>query len=85
MAEFSIIFSDHALFQTKQRKIGKQRVLDCLLRADKVVEESPGRYRAMKSFQANKKKYLFIVAYDQREKQVEIVTAFITSKVKKYL
>ena len=85
MTEFSIVFSDHALFQMKERKIEKQKVLDCLLRADKVVEESTGRYRAVKSFQKDGRTYLFVVAYDQQENQIEIVTAFITSKLRKYL
>lgn len=85
MADISIIFSEHVLFQMRERKIEKQEILNCLLRADKVVEEHPDRYRAIKIFRRNGKKYLLVVAYDRREKQIEIVTAFITSKVNKYL
>ena len=81
----SISFSDHALFQMSERGISKQVVLRCLSAPEKITQQRLYRYRAMKILEKGKKDYLLVVVYDLREKQIEVVTVLITSKIQKYL
>ena len=78
-----ITFTQHALFQLKQRSIRKKDVVDCIRYPDKVVRQSKIRLRVLQV--TLRKRYLLVVIYDQTPKEINIITAFITSKIKKYL
>lgn len=81
-----VFFSDHALFQVKERNILPEDVLECVARPDKVVRQTTVRFRTIKLFKKSKKRYILIVIYDKQEyNKTIIVTAFISSKIKKYI
>ena len=79
-----IIFSAHALFQTKERKISKKSVIETIKNPDKILTQDNFRKRALRIFEKNKKKYLLVVVYEENRTTINIVTTFITSKLKKY-
>ncbi|MBI2645065.1 DUF4258 domain-containing protein [Candidatus Uhrbacteria bacterium] len=80
------LFSDHALFQIEERNILSKDILDCIVHPDKVVRQTMIRFRAMRIFKKDKKRYVLIVIYDKQEHaDTSIVTAFISSKIKKYI
>ncbi len=80
-----ISFSNHALRQLQERKISKAEVRRTTDKPEKVIQQSPGRYYAIRSIRKGAKPYLLIVVYDEIYSRKEIVTAFVTSKIKKYL
>lgn len=80
-----IRFSEHALHQLKERKLSKAEVEHAIREPEKVIAQSSYRYCAIKPIRKHKKDYLLIVIYDETADQKEIVTAFITSKIEKYL
>ena len=80
-----ITFSDHARAQLRERKLSKNLILDAVRRPDKIFQQSINRYRAQKILHKGGGKYLLIVVYDEIDRAREIVTAFLTTKFKKYL
>ena len=80
-----ITLTQHALFQLKQRGITKKDVVDCVRYPDKVLKQSKIRSRALQVTLQKQKRYLLVVIYDQTSNEISIITAFITSKIKKYL
>jgi len=80
-----ITFSKHARFQLKERNIPEQEVKDSFERSDKVIKQAPGRFRLIKVIQRFNKEYLLVVVFERKEFSNEVITVFITSKIKKYL
>lgn len=80
-----IVFSRHALYQLKERHLSKTDVRNTLVRPLKTTVQPSTRYRAVKTVSKKGRKYLMVVIYDQRNLTQEVVTAFLTSKFKKYL
>ena len=78
----AIQFSQHALYQLKERKISLKEVKDAVRDPDKIMRQSAKRMRAVKR---RDEKYLLVVIYDMFPSQTKVVTAFITSKIQKYL
>ena len=80
-----ITFSDHAREQMRERNITEAMILRTVINPDKVTKQSRGRSAAHKLMGENGKKYLLIAVYDESGSTREIVTAFFTTKFKKYL
>ena len=80
-----IVFSGHAHKQLVERNISPTVVRKTVERPTKIIEQYPRRYRAVRAFQKKKKPHLLVVIYDATETTYDIVTAFITSKIEKYL
>ena len=80
-----IIFSSHAKLQLVERKISEREVLETIDKPDNIVRQPNGRFQVLKIKEENGKKYLLIVIYEETLLVKEIVTAFYTSKIKKYL
>lgn len=80
-----IRFSNHAEEQIRERNLSRALIIQTVQRPDKVVKQLNNRYRAQKLPRSRGKKYLLIVIYDVISDTQDIVTAFITSKLKKYL
>ena len=82
----SILFSDHALLQIKKRNIPPEDIIDCIAHPDKIIQQTTVRFRSIRLFKKNKKCYVLIAIYDKQERaHTIIVTAFISSKIKKYI
>ncbi|MFH1564855.1 MAG: DUF4258 domain-containing protein [bacterium] len=80
-----IIFSHHALYQMNERNISRQTVIDALNFPNCIITQNNQRKQAIKFFLKNQKKYLIIAIYEENLKCKNVITAFITSKIKKYL
>ena len=80
-----IIFSDHARAQIGERNIAEDLLLHTVTNPDKVVKQSRSRFAAQRLIEKNGKKYLLIIVCDEIGDICEIVTAFFTTKFKKYL
>ena len=80
-----IIFSKHAKDQMIERNISKDDILSVILNPDKIIRQSAGRSRVIKSIRKNNKDYLLITVFSQiNPEQKKIITAFLTSKTNKY-
>ena len=82
---FLVRFSSHALFQLHERGLTQAEVRVAVQKPDKRIQQSLHRYRAIRWIRKRKKRYLLIAIYDVSGTTAEVVTAFLTSKVKKYL
>lgn len=80
-----IIFTEHALLQIKQRKITQAMVLRCIKSPDAIIHQLGQRYRALQITSRGRKHYLLVTVYDRQPNTLLVITAFLTSKVKKYL
>ena len=80
-----IVFSDHARAQMRERNIAKELILRVIENPDSIKAQKSNRFAAQKLVGNNGKKYLLIAVYDEIGDTREIVTAFLTTKVKKYL
>ncbi len=81
-----IIFSEHALLQMQERKITKQQVLRCIRKPTKIISQTGNRDKYLKLLNKSARLYLLVTVGEQGGKNsVVIITAFITSKITKYL
>ena len=80
-----ITFSAHARQQLRERNLSEAEVARAVERPERIAAQSPRRYRVLKNIRRERKSYLLVVICDRRNSTVEIVTAFLTSKLKKYL
>lgn len=80
-----IIFSEHALCQMKERGFSAGEIIAVLKYPDKTIIQDDNRRKAVKLPHVRKKQYLIIVVYEEYSMFNKIITAFITSKIKKYL
>lgn len=80
-----IVFSRHALAQIRERNLTRRDIENAVRVPLRVIEQGSNRYRAVRIIRRRQKRHLLVVIYDQRESTSEIVTAFLTSKFKKYL
>lgn len=79
-----IIFTAHARQQMQERNITEKRIISALDKSDKVISQSNFRKKAIKQFTRQKRKYLLIAVYEERYAARKVITAFVTSKIKKY-
>ncbi|HBT81742.1 TPA: hypothetical protein DEB04_03425 [Candidatus Giovannonibacteria bacterium] len=80
-----ITFSAHARYQLKERNLSEREVKRALRNPDKIYKQSANRFRAIKMSRKQGKGYLVVVVYETINSTQEIITVFITSKIKKYL
>jgi len=80
-----IVFSSHAKLQLTEREISEREVLETVRKPTNIIQQPNGRFQALKIKERKGEKYLLIVIYDERQSIKEIITAFYTSKIKKYL
>lgn len=79
-----IIFSDHAIYQMKERNIKEKLVKLTLRNPDKTVLQFNFRKRVLRRFRYRGKNYLLIVIFEEQYQTKKVITTFITSKIKKY-
>ena len=75
-----VAFIPHALDRMKKRGITEKMVLETLKDPEKLEEGYKGRKIAQKMF--NDK--LLRLIYEEKENELEVITAYLTSKVDKY-
>lgn len=80
-----ITFSDHAIYQMRERNIKEKLIKLALDKPDKITLQFNFRKRAYKRFKYRHKNYLLIVVYEEQSSNKKVITAFVTSKTNKYL
>lgn len=80
-----IIFSKHAHYQLKERNISQKEIRKSFENPDQVIKQSVKRFRLIKEVKRGGKNYLLVVIFEQRNSSKDVITAFITSKIKKYI
>lgn len=80
-----ISFSKHALYQLKERNLSRELAIETIENPSAIVEQENNRFRAVKLIRRSNKDFLTVVVYDKTNSHTEIVTVFITSKIRKYL
>ena len=80
-----VVFTDHAVHQMKERGISRESIIEAMRLPDAVIIQKNTRRQAIKLFIAGKKQYCLVIIYEQKRFSGKIITAFITSKIKKYL
>ncbi len=76
-----VVFIPHALERVNERGISKELVIEALTNPDKVGEGYLGRKVAQKNMDGK----LIRVIYEEHEDKIIVITAYITSKIDKYL
>ena len=80
-----IVFSEHARNQMTERNIVNDEIASALSKPDKVIKQTQNKFQAVKIVKKNGKKYLIVVIYRQINSAKNVITAFLTTKIKKYL
>ena len=80
-----IHFSQHALLQIQERNLAHADIIRTVQRPFQKRQQSKKRYQAIRVVLREQKRYLLVVIYDQKTSSREIVTAFYSSKLHKYL
>lgn len=80
-----IYFTDHARYQLQERNISRSEAEWAVKKPDKILKQYSGRIRAVRRFKKQRKVYALVAVYEIRKSRIEIVTVFITSKIKKYI
>ncbi|MBU2578957.1 DUF4258 domain-containing protein [Patescibacteria group bacterium] len=80
----NIVFTDHAYYQMKERKISEKSIIAALNNPDRIKSQTNQRKQLIKLFQRNKRKYFLVVIYEENRQVKKVVTVFVTSKIKKY-
>ncbi len=75
-----IVYTLHALERLRQRGITREQVEQCIREPDK-IEKLEGLHRCIKRL--NNK--VLVAIYKESRDRIIIITAFKTSKIKKYL
>jgi len=80
-----IVFSKHARNQMIERNISEDEIISAILNPDKTVPQSQNKFRSIKSMKEGGKKYLIVVIHRQINSTRKVITAFLTTKINKYL
>lgn len=78
----NITFTKHAIVQLKIRAISQAEIRLALISPDKIIKQTDSRCRAIKKME---RRYALVIIYEQDGDKIEIITAFKTSKINKYL
>ncbi len=79
-----IQFRSHAQKQLKERNIAEDLVKDVLRHPGQIVESYKDRKIAQDIVKYKGEEFLIRVVYAERSDVVEIVTVYLTKKIKKY-
>ena len=85
LSDMKVYFSTHAIDQMAERKIPRVAVIQCARNPDKLEAQESSRFRAVKKIVKAGQAQLLVVVYERVKGDLRIVTAFYTSKTKKYL
>ncbi len=85
MTDLKIIFSKHALYQIAERSLSKNEIISTISKPDKIIPQNNHKFKAVRRLKKNNKQYLLVVIYRKINSISKVITAFLTSKVNKYL
>lgn len=74
----------HAKVQVRDRQISEILLTEAFNSPDLVIEQSKGRTQILKKFRQRNKQFVLVVIYKESQKKYYVVTAWYSSKIKKY-
>lgn len=80
-----IVFSEHARNQMLERNISKEEIISTIANPEKIIKQASKKFQTIKLIKKNDEKYLIMVIYRQTNSAKKVITAFLTTKFKKYL
>lgn len=80
----NFVFSNHALIRMKRRSISKDIVIEVIIHADSISVQDESITVFSKLVEDNSKPYLYRVFVNNEKTPPLIITAYKTSKIKKY-
>jgi len=80
-----IIFSEHARYQMVERNISESEIIFAVQYPDKMISQLDEKFQVIKLIKKNNKKFALVVIYRETNSAKKVITAFLTTKVKKYL
>ena len=80
-----IVFSEHARNQMLERNISKEEIISTITNPEKIIKQAQKKFQTIKLIKKNDEKYLIMVIYRQTNSAKKVITAFLTTKFKKYL
>jgi len=80
-----IAFSKHARYQMLERNISEKEIILTLSNPDKIISQPRSKFQAVKLLKKAGKKYLMVVIYRKINSIKKVITAFLTTKIEKYL
>lgn len=81
----NVVLTNHAIQQLKERRISKKFIITSIKKADIVKRQSDGRFQYIKAFEEKRKPFLLVVIIEKSVMELSVITAFKTSKIKKYI
>lgn len=79
------MFSEHARNQMLERNISKEEIISTIANPEKIIKQAQKKFQTIKLIKKNDEKYLIMVIYRQTNSAKKVITAFLTTKFKKYL
>lgn len=81
-----IVFSGHAHQQIRERNLTETQIRSVMRHSHKIISQSINRFRVSGILSTDPQRRVLVVIYDVIDHdQKKIVTAFLSSKIKKYL
>ena len=80
-----IRYTTHAERQLAERNLSRKEIERIVRKPQKLIRQGTARHRAIGTIRRHAKRYLLVVIYDRTNAHIEVVTAFLTTKFKKYL
>lgn len=81
-----IVFSEHARQQMRERNLKESPIREVIQHPQSCTAQSKNRFRVVGFVSGSRKRHILIVVYDViLGRRMEVITAFVTSKVNKYL
>ena len=80
----NFVFSNHALIRMKRRSISKDIVIEVIIHSDSISVQDESITVYSKLVEENTKPYLYRVFVNNEKTPPLIITAYKTSKIKKY-
>jgi len=68
-----------------ERNISKEEIISTIANPAKIIKQAQKKFQTIKLIKKNDEKYLIMVIYRQTNSAKKVITAFLTTKFKKYL
>ena len=85
LISMEVVFSKHAMQQLQERNLSRAEVSLTVRRPQKIIEQVSGRFQAVRALYRQGKRYLLVAVYEKNNAHATVVTAFLTTKFKKFL
>ncbi len=80
-----IVFTEYTRRQLEERALPEREIRKTLQNPEKTMRQPDGRYRAVHRINRVSRRYVLVVVYEKQQTDARVVTAFLTSKINKYL